>query len=78
MQRLETCLAFCTVIIFEHLHKGVLGQAIFTNTREVCGLPAGSVQILLDLRSSHFKVGDLWWALFGDDLDMERDVWLAG
>lgn len=43
-------LTFCAVIILQHLDVGVIWQTVFTDRGEVGGLPAGAVEILLDLR----------------------------
>ena len=42
-------LALGAVIFFEHLHVWVLGKTVLTHGREVCGLPARAVEIMLDL-----------------------------
>jgi hypothetical protein len=39
-----------SMIIFKHLHVRVIGEAVLADGREVGSLPAGAVEILLDLR----------------------------
>lgn len=38
-----------TVVFLDHLHKGVLGETVFADGREICRLPSRAIQILLDL-----------------------------
>jgi hypothetical protein len=37
------------VILLEHLHVRIFGETSFTDGGEVCGLPAGTVEVLFDL-----------------------------
>lgn len=48
--------AFRAVVVLQHLHIGILRQAVLTHRRKVCALPAGPVEILFDLRR-HFDMG---------------------
>lgn len=43
-------LALCAMIFLDHLHVWIFGKAVLTNGGKVCRLPAGSIQIMLDLR----------------------------
>ena len=42
-------LAFCAVVLFQHLHVGVFRKTIFAYRWEVCGLPTRAVKIMLNL-----------------------------
>jgi hypothetical protein len=43
-------LTFCSVVILQHLNVGVIWETVLADRGEVGGLPAGAVEILLDLR----------------------------
>lgn len=42
-------LAFCAMILLQHLYVGILRKAVLTHGRKVRGLPSGAVKIVLDL-----------------------------
>lgn len=46
-------LAFCAVVFLDHLHVRVFGKTVFTDGWEVRGLPAGAVEVVLDLWCRH-------------------------
>ena len=52
-----TNLTFRSVILFQHLYVRVVGETSFTDGGEVGLLPARAVDVLLDLRSSHDRIG---------------------
>jgi len=42
-----------SMVFFEHLDVGVLGETVFANRGEICGLPSRSIKILFNLRRGH-------------------------
>ena len=48
------------MVILQHLHVGVVREAVLADGGEVGGLPAGAVEILLDLRRHDADVQRLW------------------
>jgi hypothetical protein len=48
-ERASADLAFFAVVLFDHLHVRVFGEAVLADGGEVGGFPAGAVEVLLDL-----------------------------
>lgn len=46
-------LAFCAVVLLDHLHVWVLGETVLADGGEVSGLPPGAVEVLFDLCGWH-------------------------
>jgi len=69
-------LAFGAIVFFQHLHIRVFGKAVFTDRGEVCGFPAGAIEILLDL-GRHRGQSFLSCSFWTEEVDASGEVEIA-